>query len=84
MSLSNEWTEWHLTPTGWVRGTEKEDFRTVDREPPPDRVKTVVWHDRLSSRWSKPERWHDETWSSSDKAAISDLVAKFGPPPDSL
>src|SRR5260370_29798787 len=66
MSLSNEWTEWHLTPAGWVRGTEKEDFRTVDPEPPPDRVKTVVWHDRLSSRFSKPERSHDETWSSPD------------------
>jgi hypothetical protein len=84
MSLSNEWTEWHLTPAGWVRGTEKEDFRKIDREPPPDRVKTVVWHDRLSSRFSKPDRYHEETWSSPDKAAISGLVAKFGSPPDNL
>ena len=23
MSASNEWTEWHLTPRGWERGSEK-------------------------------------------------------------
>ena len=25
MSASNEWTEWHLTPEGWVRGSERRD-----------------------------------------------------------
>jgi len=43
MSASNEWTEWHLTPRGWERGTEKEDFRRIDRERPTDRVWTTKW-----------------------------------------
>lgn len=84
MSLSNEWTEWHLTQAGWVRGTEKEDFRTITREPPPDRVKTVVWKERLSSVYSTPERGHNKTWSSQDKAAVARLEAEFGPPPSNL
>ncbi|GAA0029113.1 hypothetical protein [Bradyrhizobium ottawaense] len=84
MSLSNEWTEWHLTPAGWVRGTEKEDFRTVHRDPPPDRVKTVVWRERLSSRFSKVDSGHSEQWRSNDGAAIATLEAKFGPPPRNL
>lgn len=84
MSLSNEWTEWHLTPAGWVRGTEKEDFRTIEREPPPDRVKTVVWKEKLSSIYSKPDRGHSETWSSQDKAAVARFQTKFGPAPSNL
>jgi hypothetical protein len=26
MAVSNEWTEWHLTPRGWEFGDEKTDF----------------------------------------------------------
>ncbi|WP_396604869.1 hypothetical protein ACFLEY_22385 [Bradyrhizobium sp. YCK136] len=84
MSLSNEWTEWHLTPEGWVRGTEKEDFRTINREPPPDRVKTVVYKQRLASVYSKLEEGHSVTWAANDSAAISRLETKFGPPPRNL
>jgi hypothetical protein len=84
MSLSNEWTEWHLTPEGWGRGTEKEDFRTIDREPPHNRVKTVRSHDYISSRFSKADRYHSDVWSPQDKAAIARLEAKFGPPPSNL
>lgn len=84
MSASNEWTEWHLTPAGWVRGTEKEDFRRIDRDPPTDRVKTVSYHDYLSSSFSKPHRYHEVEWSSEDKAEIARLEAKFGPPPSNL
>jgi hypothetical protein len=84
MSLSKEWTEWHLTPEGWVRGTEKEDFRTINRDTPADRVKTVVYKQRLSSIYSKLEEGHSVTWSSRDNAAVSRLEAKFGPPPRNL
>ena len=32
MKPSNEWTEWHLTPQGWERGTEKTDlFRDTSK-----------------------------------------------------
>jgi hypothetical protein len=84
MSASNEWTEWHLTPSGWVVGTEKEDFRKIERDPPADRVKTVRWHDYLSSGFSKPHRYHSDVWSSEDKDAIARLEAQFGPAPGRL
>ena len=84
MSASNEWTEWHLTPGGWVRGTEKEDFRKIERAPPPDRVKAVRWHDYLSSSFSRPHRYHSDEWSLEDKATIASLETKFGPPPSNL
>ena len=39
MSYSDEWTEWHLTPRGWERGSERTDGPDVEfKEPPADRV----------------------------------------------
>lgn len=43
---AEEWTEYHLTPNGWVIGSSYDDERPcnerlTDRETPSDRVKTV-------------------------------------------
>lgn len=84
MSASHEWTEWHLTPAGWVRGTEKEDFRTVEREPPPDRVLSCRYHDYLSSPFSKPDRYVREEWRGGDKALIEQLLKQYGACPETL
>ena len=53
MSASNEWSEYHLTPNGWVEGSEKLDFSRTERPAPADRVLTVRQHDYLSSSFSK-------------------------------
>jgi hypothetical protein len=84
MSASNEWTEWHLTPKGWVRGTEKEDFRIINRDPPEDRVKSVVYKQFLSSIYSKMEETHRTDWVSKDGDSIAKFKAEFGPAPDHL
>jgi len=84
MSASNEWTEWHLTPDGWQRGTEKEDFRRVDREPPVDRVLTVIYREFISSSFSPMEKSSYVEWQSNDAAAITALTAKYGPAPEHL
>jgi hypothetical protein len=84
MSASNEWTEWHLTPRGWERGTEKQDFGRVDREPPADRVLTVVYGQFMGSSFSRMQESLDTTWQSHDTAAIAALKDKFGPPPQEL
>jgi hypothetical protein len=84
MSASNEWTEWHLTPNGWIRGTEQEDFRTVERPPPPDRVLTCTYHDFLSSTFSKPDRYVEEDWRSADAVHVQQLLEKYGPCPKQL
>jgi hypothetical protein len=36
MALSNEWENMHLTPSGWVQGSQKLDFqRNTDDKPVP-------------------------------------------------
>jgi hypothetical protein len=84
MSASNEWTEWHLTPDGWKRGTEKDDFKRVDRKAPDDRVLTVVYREFLSSVYSTTDESLETIWKSSDAKTIATLQAKFGPPPKHL
>lgn len=78
MSASDEWTEWHLTPTGWQRGTEKEDFRRTDREPPEDRVLTVRWSEHLGHHFGAMHRAHEETWRSPDAERVATLLTEFG------
>ena len=57
MSASNEYWTWHLTPKGWVEGTEKLDSGTTERPVPDDTVLTLEYHERYSSIYSSPERW---------------------------
>jgi|APEBP8051073058_1049385.scaffolds.fasta_scaffold30026_1 hypothetical protein len=38
MSASYEWTDWHLTPNGWVRGTMKTDAGVQSSSAPPSSV----------------------------------------------
>jgi hypothetical protein len=47
MPISDEWTDWHLTPKGWESGSLKVDGQGVtDIAPPDDRVLTVREHER--------------------------------------
>lgn len=42
MSASREWTEWHLTPSGWKSGTNKSDgVGITNSSPPNDRILTI-------------------------------------------
>jgi len=85
MSASNEWTEWHLTPRGWERGTEKLDFGgTTDRKIPKDRVLTKKYREKSSSIYSPQEKELNTIWSSNDNIRIQNLTKKFGECPKSL
>ena len=85
MSLSKEWTERHLTPRGWEEGSTQIDFGGIkEKTPPPDRVLTFRFTEERSSRFSKPDKWNEETWRSADSEAINELLTKFGPAPESL
>ncbi|HVO60352.1 MAG TPA: hypothetical protein VMT53_05420 [Terriglobales bacterium] len=85
MAASNEWTEWHLTPRGWERGSEREDGPGIKEKPAPaDRVLTYRWKEYLSSVFSTMDRTSQELWRSDDEAAIKVLLEKFGDPPQSL
>ncbi len=82
MSASYEWTEWHLTPGGWMRGSERTDCGREEVEPPLDRVLTVRYideHNGYSARQS-----HSEEWRSQDSTAVHSLLDQYGPVPARL
>jgi hypothetical protein len=82
MSLSSEWFYYHLTPRGWVEGTEQLDFGAgVERPVPDDRVMTVVFHESLSSIFSQPARSAYVEWRHSASRSIKRLQERFGAPP---
>ncbi|NLE27041.1 MAG: hypothetical protein GX625_17205 [Clostridiaceae bacterium] len=79
MSLSNEWSEFHLTPAGWVSGSEKIDFAGIKEAPiPEDRVLTIHCREYQSCSFAKAEYWREEVWRSDDAASVKALVDEFG------
>ncbi len=48
MAISRQWTEWHLTPAGWVSGSSRRDGEgNVWRDEPEDRVITFVYQEQI-------------------------------------
>lgn len=83
MTASYEWTEHHLTPTGWIRGSEKTDFSPrVDVDPPEDRVLSVRYIDEQTG-YGGGQR-HEEVWRSDDAAKMEALLGRHGPAPSRL
>ena len=79
MSATNEWTEWHLTPSGWVRGTEREDFVGLTERPTPDdRVLTMKYTSYSSSIYQPVESTWTELWRSPDEDEVNLLLEQFG------
>ena len=78
---SSEWTEWHLTPQGWVRGSSVTPYGRQTRSVPADRVKTCV----LQMTGAEPHpsvRLHDKV--TFDPARAHELEERFGPCPREL
>src|SRR5690606_10701920 len=81
MAADNLTTEWHLTPTGWVRGTTRF-FSAVQGEEisaPTNRVLTVETLIYQRSGWSAEERSVSDIWKSKTVSAeqIEDLRQKY-------
>jgi hypothetical protein len=76
---SFESTERHLTPTGWVTGTQIWDGGgRSEVAPPPDRVLTVVWTESCGG-FSVPIGNQRELWRCVDGELIARLLVEFGP-----
>lgn len=85
MSASNEWTEWHLTPKGWVRGSEKEDFGGIKTIPRPEScVMTALHREYLSSSFSRLDKTDEIVWTSENQSAVEALLDQHGPAPKYL
>ena len=85
MASDNLWTEYHLTPHGWVEGTERF-FQNVTKkvERPQDAVETWQQHIYQRSDWSPEETtvsmiWHDPSKSEEERKHLRDkFPRRFG------
>ena len=77
--LSDEYYIMHLTPHGWVEGTEKTARGTVERLVPDDAVFSLTFHETIRELLSQKEQWVETEYlidPSSDMLKI--LFATFG------
>ncbi len=77
--LSDEYYIMHLTPHGWMDGTEKTSSGIVERPMPDDAVVSLTFYETIRGLLSQKEQWVEVEYhinSSSDKLKI--LFATFG------
>lgn len=85
MAASDEWTEWHLTPVGWVAGSSKIDFQKVKAvETPPDRVMTCKYSEYMSSGFSELKKGTEVVWQSGDRDLVAKLLKQHGECPSQV
>jgi hypothetical protein len=82
MSLSDEWENMHLTPSGWVQGSQKLDFQrnTDDKPVPEDAVLTAYRKVYVGAIGATPQVTENTTNLSDNLELIESLLAKFGKP----
>ena len=81
--LSDEYFIMHLTPHGWVKGTEKAADGMVERSMPDSTVFSLTFHETVSGILSQPEQSVDVRYridAYSDMLKI--LFATFGKMPE--
>jgi hypothetical protein len=88
MAISRQWTEWHLTPAGWVSGSSRRDSEgNVWRDEPEDRVMTFVYQEHTDKAHPVPHASVQESWRSKSVGAgsrIDELLTQHGPCPAKL
>ena len=84
MAYDRYTVEYHLTTTGWIRGTETY-FGKVDKEVaiPENRVETWIKEVEQSSGWSPEDITWQRVWASPSmtEQERNELRAKFPTPP---
>jgi len=84
-SASKERAEWHLIPTGWIRGSQRVDYQgTSTLDPPTDRVLTCKYGQYLFSSFSSLDKDVSILWQSDDKDKIACLIGQYGDCPRHL
>jgi len=78
MSASNEWFEFHLTPNGWVKGSERFDFGLEEKIAPNDRVLTLRFYEYMSSPFSSISKYREKLYHHENNELVNSLVDRFG------
>jgi hypothetical protein len=82
MSLSNESFDFHLTPSGWVLGSQKLDFGSTVEPVPHDCVLTVRENRYRQGYQFDEEVDFEKIWSSEDAAEVKRLTDIYGDQPE--
>lgn len=83
MAASLEWTDWHLSPAGWVSGDQKRDNGTQPRAAPGDRALTTRYIEECNGYGAVYGR-HQDVWRSPDHRHVELLLMEFGAAPSEL
>lgn len=85
MPIRNEWTEWHLTRSGWKKGsTRVQGVGNTWTEEPEDRVISCVYKEVQSGSLGEPLVSAEESWRSKTATDIDSLLRQFGACPNQL
>ena len=85
MAMRNEWTEWHLTPGGWQRGSTRVQGRGNNwMDEPEDRVLSYVYKEVETSASPETRVSAEETWRSKTATDIDSLLQQHGLSPRQL
>lgn len=78
MSGNREWWEFHLTPKGWIKGSESLAAGAKERPIPSDRMLTIRQNEQPSSAVAPAQTWSSIVWRHSNTRAIAALREQFG------
>ena len=99
MAARMEWTEWHLTPQGWERGSTRAQGKgNTWTEEPEDRALSFVYKEVETSSSPGVQASVAETWRPRDTEGFpgpippapplseetEELLRRFGPCPERL
>lgn len=80
-SKDTSWTEYHLTPSGWVRGTQRSEGGKFELEiaAPPDTLMTIRSFSCIPSNGNeKPRNWSEIRWATRDTTKLQTAQADWG------
>lgn len=91
MSLSDEWSKWHLTENGWVQGTTQRDWGVVNEvDPPEGTVLTCRYREKIYTHnvMKGGDKFIEMSSADEEKLkndpVIKRLIQKYGECPKSL
>ena len=84
--METNWTEWHLTPEGWIPGVTHLNYGDAkgNADPPTDRCLTCAFEEFRENPPSGLRSFVTERWRSGAKEQVEALLEKFGECPREL
>jgi len=86
MAISNEWTEWYLTSSGWIVGKSQLDGGQKSKGDgrPSDAVLGLRYEEVMQGPFSPLQKSKSEIFRSSDAKKINDLLGEYGECPGGI